>query len=277
MRHSPEPPLFLIQSKRQHKPIGIHLFADFTAEHEWGIKELKRAFGIPERDVTEGPFNMERVKASIVPENYHFATKGEEVIFGVFDMRRETDPFKGLADARKTELGNPYARRSTKEYGACHIELVSCSGWDEGNFVVITKDPKAARFLEVMDKAVRECDILVFQGPSGLFMNGGLNIGIASKASKELKENFEKVYGNAAKLHADARATGIYDKVPRELYFALSPRELTNDQKKRTRHPVAFWLNPIEQQRNNYGSFTVEELELWMEGKGPIPKVKEKV
>jgi len=28
----------------------------------------------------------------------------------------------------------------------------------------------------------------------------------------------------------------------------------------------------MDQQRNNYGGFTIEELLLWAQGKGPIPK-----
>jgi hypothetical protein len=35
-----------------------------------------------------------------------------------------------------------------------------------------------------------------------------------------------------------------------------------------------YFLNPMRQQENNFGWFTVEELEQWMEGKGPIPGKK---
>jgi hypothetical protein len=82
-------------------------------------------------------------------------------------------------------------------------------------------------------------------------------------------------------LHEAAKATGIEEKVCAALksdfggkpFYALSP---SWKNKQNTKHKVVFWLNPTDQQKNNYGWFTVEELEQWIEGKGPIPMKKKK-
>jgi hypothetical protein len=55
-------------------------------------------------------------------------------------------------------------------------------------------------------------------------------------------------------------------------WFALSPRWAT--EKHNTEHSVVFWLNPMEQRTNNSGLYTVEELLLWAENKGPIVRSK---
>lgn len=62
-------------------------------------------------------------------------------------------------------------------------------------------------------------------------------------------------------------------------YFACSPKwsheiKSTADGEIKTKYPVIFWLNPMEQDRNSYGWFTVENLELWTQGKGPIVELK---
>ena len=52
-------------------------------------------------------------------------------------------------------------------------------------------------------------------------------------------------------------------------YYALSLRWKDDDKKE-----VIFWLNPMEQDKNNFGWFTVEDLKDWAKGKGKIPMKK---
>ena len=60
-------------------------------------------------------------------------------------------------------------------------------------------------------------------------------------------------------------------------WFALSPKKLNKEdmEKHKTKFSVIFWLNPTEQRIVNYGWFTVEELRMWIKGKGPIVKQDE--
>jgi len=68
-------------------------------------------------------------------------------------------------------------------------------------------------------------------------------------------------------------------------YFGMDSNKNGIEKRKITKIPVPFseysrelrflsfyWLNPMEQKIHNYGWFTVEDLLLWAENKGPIPK-----
>lgn len=57
--------------------------------------------------------------------------------------------------------------------------------------------------------------------------------------------------------------------------FALSPSRPLATNEKKSKYDLRYWLNPMEQRHNNSGYFTVEELEQWIENKGPIPKKEE--
>lgn len=55
-------------------------------------------------------------------------------------------------------------------------------------------------------------------------------------------------------------------------YYCLKPRWVSENEKLQTRYPVIFFLNPMRQREHDYGWFTVEELEQWTEGRGPVMK-----
>ena len=55
-------------------------------------------------------------------------------------------------------------------------------------------------------------------------------------------------------------------------YMALSPKKMSKHTEKKSAHPYWYWLNPHNQQHVNFGWYTVEEIEQWLDEKGPIPK-----
>src|SRR3546814_16244788 len=83
----------------------------------------------------------------------------------------------------------------------------------------------------------------------------------------------------AKRLSDAAEATGIKEKIDAlpiqrgpfsmKRYFALHPKWTTTGliEGRSTIHPVIFFLNPAKQDQNNYGWFTVEELDKWLTGK----------
>jgi hypothetical protein len=87
-----------------------------------------------------------------------------------------------------------------------------------------------------------------------------------TKAASKTKIKIKLDKARAARVNKSGRSTFGY--------YALSPSWLKSDRE--SKHPVMFWLNPMDQQDNNYGWFTVEELEQWIQGKGPIPKTQER-
>ena len=108
-------------------------------------------------------------------------------------------------------------------------------------------------------------------------------LAVVSRLPKEIVDSMEAQSRDAEALKKAADKTGIVKRLekakesrPRASgwtrpfsYYALSPR-WTDDTKK----SVVFWLNPMDQENNSSGWFTVQDLDDWIAGKGKIPKTK---
>ena len=252
MRKCGKTPCFLIENNNF---FGIHLPADFTAEHEWGIVDMKKCFGIPNPEITCEPFGLVRRKATKVPDNISFIEDEKNVYFFM-------DRYKFQAGRIPTDL--TYFRDGIG------------GAWDGNGFgVVVPKENQkyCARILEIK-QAIENCDVAVFLGGGGVFENSGLNVAISSRIPKENIKMWEDGDQKNAKLYKDADETGIKKKLEDAnlKYYALSPSRPGKNMK--TKHKVVFWLNPRDQESVNYGMFTVENLEQWIKGEGPIPKTR---
>jgi hypothetical protein len=113
-----------------------------------------------------------------------------------------------------------------------------------------------------------------------------LVLAVTSKVPEELNKGMVEGDLDFIKLEEAVKRTGIVEKLKKAGnkarnkstspytqtfgYYALSPKWEQKDSN--SKHPVVFFLNPMDQSNNNHGWFTVEDLELWIKGKGPIPK-----
>ena len=87
---------------------------------------------------------------------------------------------------------------------------------------------------------------------------------------------------DAKRLQKADLKTGVKKKLEKagKRYFACSPKwaneiKSTADGKIETKHDVIYWLNPMEQNIHNFGWYTVEDLEEWIEDKGKVPMTEE--
>jgi len=144
---------------------GFHLPADFTAEHEWGIVNMKRCFGIPNPEITCEPFGLERRKATIVPDNLYLIEKDKEIYLFM-------DRYKFDNGRIPTDL--TYYRDGIG------------GTWDGDGFgIVVSKENENyCNKIKEIKQAIDACDVAVFLGGGGVFENSGLNVAIASKISK---------------------------------------------------------------------------------------------
>lgn len=241
--------------------IGIHLPADFTAEHEWGIEDLANAFGIEKVEKTKPPFGIERYKATIVP-NMLMQRKGNKTALAYVDK-----PWMDINLFKYSDLeGRLYDQKHSENTGYEKYEIQARGAWDGDSFGVVAEGDKADVLLTMLHEAIKEKDLAIFLGGGGTFLsNSGLNIAIASKIPDDAKELIKTTHEETASLHKAAEATGIYKKIPKSMYYALSP-SWDKDKK------LVFWLNPTDQPNNNFGYYNVKELEQWLVGKGPILK-----
>lgn len=258
--------------------IAINLGSDFTAEHEWGIKDLYEILGVEndenvlgiERRRTKNP-KMEGV--ILIEENKNNAAL---VVVRPYEV-------KWLAGKKINDISRELSMNKEEE-------LVTA--WSGGDLGIRVHRPVNIKKLKKIYNAIQNKDAAIWLGGGHVFQNAGLCIGIISQIPEENKRQMYEADLDRQKLMAASAATGIKERIdavneayyktvnrgydPPCGYYALSPSWINGDQKSKSKYPVMYWLNPREQQKNNYGWYTVEALDLWIKGEGPIVAKKKR-
>jgi hypothetical protein len=252
---------------------GVILGYDYCAEHEWGIKDIRRkyqmddeAIGIDKRRIREAHKDLNMGSMTIDKKTYYYLTSFQHT-YGT--------PAENVKHTREV------VKRSLGFYGNKEIY----SAWDEGDFAFAVEDKKV---IDEIWEAFQRKDIAIFGvGNSNPFGGTGLAIFIISKLSEIYIKSMKDSDEDHIALNKAAEKTGIAKKLENAnkkfkngsfsfsapfSYYALSPSWMNEKQKNKSKYPVMFWLNPANQDRVNYGWFTVEDLEMWLQNKGPIPK-----
>lgn len=218
--------------------IGVSLGADFCSEHEWGIADTRCALGM-----SDDAFGLERRRI------------------------RNAEPVRWVEEGKFSGLWMPPPHSSnTKPNNVSAYKSDMWCGWSGSDFGAFGFTPKVSAALKKIYDAVKAGDGALWLGGGGVFQNAGLAVAIASALPAGTAEQWEKADRDAFELKRDAAATGIEERLRKagKDFFALSPS--------RTKRGLLFWLNPMQQHENNHGWFTVEELDQWIAGKGPVPK-----
>ena len=243
--------------------IGINLGADFTSEHEWGIKGINRSLGITD-DVSI--LGIKKRTVSKFPQ--------DNIIFESCKINKQNYTVLLLIDSWIIE---EYKNKPMKDWLSSEVkpyrdEDLVCA-WDEKSFGILVSD-KYKNELQTLYKAFQDKDIAVGIGGGHAFKNGGLKFTIVSKLPKVIIDEIYNADLDYENLQKTAKATGIYeilDKAGKGKYkgwMALSPRWKDEEKKE-----VIFWLNPEKQHIHNYGWYTVEDLKEWAEDKGKVMMV----
>jgi hypothetical protein len=232
---------------------GIALGSDATAEHEWGVKPMKQAFGLD-----ESKDGIERRIIHTLPDDLRIISdKDFDAIFltGGKHHRQAEDWLKDYELRRRGD------------------DTLVCA-WDEKSFGIVAYGAKDRVYLAALWLAFQRKDIAFWTQIGVFHSGGGLIFGIVSKISDEHKKAALDNDLDIKKMNRIADSTGIEKKLKAagKNWHSLSPRWIKDFKEKTSRFQVIFWLNPCEQHLNNCGWFTVEELEQWIEGTGPIPK-----
>ena len=248
---------------------GITLGADFCSEHEWGVKTINSLFGIKNTD--ESLMGIERYTINEISANLAFLKKGKRKISEAllyFDYTNSLP--KALGD--KSYPGKDFFDRkwlfSYKEPEG------ATSAWDEGSFAIRGFTQEEINRIEEVYNAFLNKDIAIWVGGSGPFGGGGLHLIIASKMPDYHKQKLWADHVEDKRINDVVNKTGIKQELEAagKKYYALKPGFFLDENGNEF---IKFFLNPQEQNTNNYGWFTVEELQQWTKGDGPIPKTKE--
>lgn len=244
--------------------IGINLGADYCSEHEWGIKELRQKFGMSDNE-----YGLAKRTIRKIPTWLDYQTDKITPYITFYDGRDKTVlVMSQYADAHHLDKMSELSSYSYKE------EMNTA--WDEGSFGVVafSKDDREA--VREIHEAILQLDLAIWLGGGGVFQNAGLVLAIVSRVPKDKAQTLHDADVDREKLKKAVEATGIegYLKLAKKSWFALAPSWKTakSFMEAETKHSVVFWLNPMEQHIHKSGWFTVEDLELWAEDKGPVMK-----
>ena len=257
--------------------VGVNFGSDFATEHECGIKPLRRSLGIPEfsreslgienrriKLVNPGVnyFYVERNKRTMLAFNPHVHNEESAKHIMNFDIDTDKACFHELQLMRDQDL---------------------CCCWDDTSFGILTNN-KNQQWMKLLNNAILSQDAMILLGFKDTWIsNPGLVISIISKLPSEITDQLRDADLDHFKLMDRVDEIGILKRLEDTKkgkfntcgFMACSPRWITGQgSRMQTKYDVMFWLNPMEQQLNNAMWCTVEDLDLWIEGKGPIIKTK---
>jgi len=259
--------------------IGIAMGADFTSEHEWGIKDMKRDLGIMSLEYAEKKkvFGSKRYQVKDADEAAVFyKEKGEEAILLFYPpISRPIFAYEKQEFEKMTidKLSSRFELHLHKAYNPNDKDQVLATAWDSKTFGIRVSGEDQIKKLQKIRNALLSNDMLVFLGapPIPAFSNGSLNLMILSQSPKEGLDELKNSNKEHWELKRDAQKTGIEKKLEKagKRWFALKPSRGLLESKS-SKHDIMFFLNPMEQKKNNFGWFTVEELEEWAKDRGPV-------
>jgi len=235
------------KGKKSPKLLGINLGADFCAEHEWGIKDIKNALGLDSSKV-----GVEARRVRNIP------TEGHERLEWV--QTKEFFGFCLMTNCYSGHINTDYLLRSVRFYNSS-----LWTAWDQGSFGVFSNDPAIIEQLQEIYDNLRNKNAVVWLGGGGVFQNAGLCIGITDRLPPDVAKQWKEADEDRNAAQKYMEKSGI-EKILRDAgkeYFALSPRKMSDGSFK-------FWLNPDNQRDYDSNWFTLEELKLWAQDKGPV-------
>lgn len=236
--------------------VGFDLGADFCAEHEWGIKGIRRAFQLNDDKIGIDKRMITVIPKALVYKDMTYENMKCHLLVLIPYCYDEDDVNIAKDDLRRWELYS---------YGLENSGIVTA--WDEKSFAILVTD-KYKNELKELYQAFQSLDVAIGIAPSEAFRNGGLKFCIKSKLPEETIQSIKDADLDYIALQEAVEKTKIKDILAKagKKYFALSPRWKDENKKE-----AIFWLNPWDQQNNNFGWYTVQDLKDWAKGKGKIP------
>ena len=245
--------------------VGINLGFDFCSEHEWGIKDIQNLLEIPKLNRTNAGYESRKINSNknIFTWEKTFTSnkkKNKWYLILCLNLYRELDYYK---DDFLNKI---------KSYTKYYQNVTIYSEWCEYGFFFATTNKEG---YETIKKAAENMTLCVGIGISNNpFSNGGLVLVDMENLDEESKKDLRKKDIKSLDLlkYSDDILKFLQPKLDaaNKTYSSLSPQ--WKDHKNKTSYDIIYWLNPRNQQEYHYGWFTVEELELWANGEGPIVK-----
>lgn len=284
--------------------VAVNLGADFTAEHEWGIKGIQQSFGI---SADLNVFGIQRRAITAIPQpKKSYITAGEmteTICYREWGLKNRKNPpgaaliFDRHGNAERhinildgslkvkhsgsmSEIYLPeFNPRWEKSKTAEDPYYTFSTAWDEGSFGIHVKGLGNVNQLREIWEALQKKDLGIWTGGGHVFQRAGLVLGIISRCRPQDLETMRAADEGDSTLKKASEDIGIHKELTAKgkQWFALSPKWAKGFKDMVTAFPVVYWLNPYHQDKDNYGYFTVEQLKEWGDGKGDIPKTADQL
>jgi hypothetical protein len=252
--------------EKNNELIGVSLGYDYCAEHEWGIKGIKREFGFDNAKIgIEG--------RSITKGGVLYKEKGNLALI------RNSDNFQityNKLDEKNFDECLPRDLQHLREDKEIH------TAWAEDNFCVVGPVDVIKQLKEAFDNK-NICFATINSMPA--FGGTSLCILIKDRVPQEAVDSMAYVDNKAKDLVEYENKIGIsklkekvfksvhnndFDSTKHKYWMALSPRWINYNnenpetkKKDNTEYDIAYWVNYGDNE--TYGWFTVEQIKQWLE------------
>jgi hypothetical protein len=284
------------------KFIGISLGHDYCAEHEWGIENMRRRFGIKDgsskcmgvdnRTISKNINNLvfkeetyKKVKYALLYTGYSFRTLGES---------QENIP-RDIKDYKKDITWNmEWQQRNPPKEGREPKDPI-VTAWDEEGFGVGVMGEKEVQYLKDLYEAFQNLNIaiaVINLMPNNPFSNNSLSILIADRLPLSIKINMyaaDKEHYDRVDYEEKIGMTKIKAKYgnknghnKKNYFMACSAKWINYDdaearerRKKelKTKYDIQYWVNYSDDD-NNHGYYTVEEIREWLTGSKKLTEIR---
>lgn len=265
--------------------IGISLGADFCAEHEHGVKNLRAYTGTP-----LNTFSMVGMESYLKMDR----DARSKMVLGIDSLATTVSPkmtyVEYLLPNKKTKKkiraaylhmsthdtaytkpsdneANFYSLPGDSDYEKYGKDMVT--SWSEDGFIVHVLGEDNIKHLRSLYKAFNDCNI-IFGGAVSAWnrkSGRGLSFGFKDAMTDEFKDSLLASDLDKIKLYEHIESLGIIKKLEEagKRWYCLAPQVFDDG-------TLKFFLNPQEQRENKSGWYTVKDLEDWIVGEGMIPK-----
>ena len=181
--------------------------------------------------------------------------------------------FDGVARLASAPLGGTLSATMPPEGGSG-----LSANWDPDGFDLRAYGEGPVAFLRDLAGASISRDLAAWRVPATFpHSEGGLALAVASAVPDGLARDLAEADLARFRLEDAAAATGVAGRLADagRHCLALSPAWVADVPRgagmEGTTYPVAFWLNPLDQEAARAGWYTVEQLDAWVSGTGPVP------
>lgn len=293
--------------------LGISLGADFTSEHEWGIKGMREAFDIPESSKKTMGIKSRTIKKC--PETLLFKRDGDSAVLWVAfenwngtvvkELPSEIANFKKdiewerewyerrMKESEKSKKKDKYIPKKKDPM---------VTAWDSNTFGVAVVGEPFCDWLEFLYEQFKKKNVAIAMmnlHPGNPFSNASLTLAVldrlpvevtdmmyaADKEHYDLKD-YEKKIGMVKlkeKVLKQRRERGGNMYKDLHYYMACSPRWIDYEDKeerekqkkeKGTKYDIMYWINYADDD-DIAGWYTVEVIKKWLTGKKKLSEVAE--